>query len=181
MVGSTPVPLEYVPTAELADAAGVPIAMDARIRPVWPGARLAGPAFTVRTPPGEHPSVREAANEAPPGSVLVVDGGGALDRALWGDRMAQLALDRGLAGLVVDGAVRDAEGIEELGFPAFAAGVTPTPPRRDHPGEVGIPVTCGGLTVRPGDFVYGDRDGVVVVPAEQHEEIAARALAALRG
>src|SRR5215472_8700540 len=116
---------DYVPTAELSDAAGEPIAMHARIHAVWPGARVAGPAFTVHTPPGEHPSVRVAANEAPPGSVLVVDGGGSLDRALWGDRMAQLALDRGLAGLVVDGAVRDAEGIEALGFPAFAAGVTP--------------------------------------------------------
>jgi 4-hydroxy-4-methyl-2-oxoglutarate aldolase len=171
---------EYVPTAELADAAGVPIAMDNRIRPLWPAARLAGPAFTVRTPPGEHPSVREAADAAPPGSVIVVDGGGAVDCALWGDKLAKLALDRGIAGLVVDGAVRDAEGIEELGFPVFAAAITPTPPRREEPGEVGIPVTCGGLTVRPGDRVYGDRDGVVVVPAGRHDEILGRVREALR-
>jgi 4-hydroxy-4-methyl-2-oxoglutarate aldolase len=172
--------LDSVPTAELADAAGVPIAMDNRIRPVWAGARLAGPAFTVRTPPGEHPSVRRAADEAPAGSVIVVDGGGALDRALWGDKMAKRAFERGIAGLVVDGAVRDSEEIEELGFPVFAAGVTPTPPRRDQEGDVGMPVTCGGLTVRPGDIVYGDRDGVVVVPAELHDEILGRVLEAVQ-
>ena len=166
--------MDHVPTADLADAAGVPIAMGARIRPVWPGARLAGPAFTVRTSAGEHPAVRRAADEVPPGSVIVVDGDGAVDRALWGDKMAKLALERGVAGLVVDGAVRDAEGIEALGFPVFAAGVTPTPPRREQPGELGVPVTCGGVTVRPGDIVYGDRDGVVVVPAELHDEMLGR-------
>jgi regulator of RNase E activity RraA len=172
---------EHVPTAELADAAGVAIAMHHRIRPVWPGARVAGPAFTVRTDPGQHRAVREAADEAPPASVIVVEGGTALDRALWGDKMSSLALERGIAGLVVDGAVRDVEGIEALGFPVFAAGVTPTPPvGRDRPGELGITVTCGDLTVRPGDVVYGDRDGVVVVPAELHDEILDRAVAALR-
>lgn len=173
--------MDPVPTADLADAAGVPIAMDARIRPVWPCARVAGPAFTVRTPAGEHQSVRRAADEAPPGSVIVVDGAGAVDRALWGDKLATIALDRGVAGLVVDGAVRDVSGIEELRFAVFAAGVTPTPPRREREGAIGVPVTCGGLTVRPGDFVYGDRDGIVVVPAERHDEILGLVLEAVRG
>ena len=85
------------------------------------------------------------------------------------------------ACLVVDGAVRDAAGIEELGFPVFAAGVTPTPPRREREGTIGAPVTCGGLTVHPGDFVYGDRDGVVVVPAERHDEILGRVLETVQG
>ncbi|HEY8773022.1 MAG TPA: RraA family protein [Gaiellaceae bacterium] len=167
-------PLEPLPTAELADAAGFPIAMDARIRPVWRGARLAGQAFTVRTPPGEHRAVREAAESAPAGAVLVIDGGGELDRALWGDKMSELALDRGLAGVVVDGAVRDVDGIEALGFPVFAAGSVPTPPGRDRSGNRDVPVSCGGLKVRPGDYVYGDTDGVVVVPQTQHDEILAR-------
>src|SRR4051812_38495904 len=108
--------LEPLPTADLADAAEAPIAMDARIRPVWRGARLAGPAFTVRTPPGEFLSVREAVARAPAGTVIVVGGGGDLRHALWGD-MSGLALERGVAGVVVDGAVRDREGIEALGFP----------------------------------------------------------------
>ena len=166
--------LEPLPTAELADAAGIPIAMDARIRPVWRGARRAGPAFTVRTLPGEFQAVREAAERAPAGAVVVVDGGGELRRALWGDKMAGLALDRGFAGLVVDGAVRDVDGIEALGFPVFAAGSVPTPPGRALPGELDVPITCGRLEVRPGDVVYGDADGVVVVPIAMHDEVVAR-------
>ena len=166
--------LEPLPTAELADAAGTPIAMDARIRPVWAGAQLAGPAFTVRVPPGVFPSMKEAAGQAPAGAVLVVDGGGDLGRALWGDKMSKLALERRIAGLVVDGAIRDRDGIEALGFPVFAAGSVPTPPVREGSGELDVPVTCGGLEVRPGDLVYGDADGVVVVPREQHDEIVAR-------
>ena len=167
-------PLEPLPTAELSDAAGSPIAMDARIRPVWRGARLAGPAFTVRTLPCEFRAVREAADQAPAGSVLVVDGGGELGCALWGDKMAALALERGLAGLVVDGPVRDVDGIEALGFPVFAAGIVPTGPWRERAGEQDIPIVCGGLEVRPGDYVYGDMDGVVVVARERHDEIVAR-------
>lgn len=167
-------PLEPLPTAELADAAGIPIAMDARIGPIWRGARLAGPAFTVRTPPGEFQAVREAAERAPAGAVLVVDGGAGLRCALWGDKMSKLALECRLAGLVVDGAVRDVDGIETLGFPVFAAGSVPTPPARDRSGELDVPVRCGGLDVRPGDWVYGDADGVVVAPWEHHDAIVAR-------
>jgi len=166
--------LEPLPTAELADAAEAPIAMDPRIRPVWRGARVAGPAFTVRTAPGEFLSVREAAEVAPAGAVLVVGGGGELRHALWGDKLSRLALQRGIAGLVVDGAVRDRDGIEALGFPVFAAGSVPTPPAREQRGELELPVACGGLEVRPGDLVYGDADGVVVVPLERHDEIVAR-------
>ena len=166
--------LEPLPTADLADAAGLPIAMDARIHAVWRGARLAGPAFTVRTPPGEFLAVRAAVDQAAAGVVLVVDGGAELGRALWGDNMSKLALERGIAGLVVDGAVRDRDGIEALAFPVFAAGVTPTPPRREQEGELDVPVGCGGLEVRPGDLVYGDADGVVVVPRERHDEVVAR-------
>jgi RraA family protein len=169
------VPLEHVPTAEIADAAGVPVAMHNVIRPVWRGARLAGPAFTVRAPPGEHRAVREAAEQAPAGAVLVVDGGGAVEWALWGDKLSSLALDRDIAGLVVDGAVRDVDGIEALGFPVFAAAVVPTPPAgRDRAGELEVPITCGGLSVRPGDVVYGDADGVVVVAAAVHDDILRR-------
>jgi RraA family protein len=175
------VTVEQLPTAEIADAAGTPVAMHHRIRPVWRGARLAGPAFTVKTPPGEHRAVREAAEQAPAGSVLVVDGGGAVESALWGDKMSQLALDRGLAGLVIDGAVRDIDGIEALGFPVFAAAIVPTPPAgRDRPGELEVPITSCGVSVRPGDTVYGDADGVVVVPAALLDDVLRR-LAATPG
>jgi RraA family protein len=166
--------LPSIATADLCDAAAAPIAMDARIRSVWRGARLAGRAFTVRVPPGENPSVRPAIEQAEAGDVIVLDGAGALERALWGGNVSRLALERGLAGVVVDGAVRDVDEIEALGFPVYAAGIVPMPPRRKQPGELGVAVSCGGLTVRPGDYVYGDADGVVVVPAELHDEILGR-------
>ncbi len=168
-------PDDALPTASLSDAAGRPIAMAGRIRPVWPGARLAGPAFTVRTEPGEHPAVRRALEQAPAGAVIVVDGGGFLERALWGGTMSKLAHDRGVTGLVVDGAVRDLDEIEELGFPVFAAGVVPTPPLREGDGETGSAITCGGIAVSPGDLVVGDADGVVVVPRAGIAEIVAQA------
>ncbi len=164
----------FIATADLCDAAATPIAMDARIRPVWRGARLAGRAFTVRVPPCEITSVLLAAEQAGPGDVIVVDGAGAVERALWGGKLSKLALERGIAGVVIDGAIRDVDEIEALGFPVFAAAVVPTPPQRDRAGEIGVTVTCGGLTVSPGDYVYGDADGVVVVPAGLHDEILGR-------
>jgi RraA family protein len=151
------------------------IAMDPRIRPVWRGATVVGPAFTLRTPPGEHAAVREAAGVAPAGSVIVIDAGGDVGCALWGGRMSRIALERDLAGVVVDGAVRDVDEIEALGFPVFAVASVPTPPARERPGEIGVVTSCGGLRVAPGDVVYGDTDGVVVVPAGLHDEIVERA------
>lgn len=166
------------PTALLSDAAGRAVALDERIRPLWPGARLIGTAFTVRTPPGEHFSVRQAALTAGRGDVVVVDGGGCTDAALWGDILAQVGLARGLSGLVVDGAVRDAEEIERLGFPVFAAAVVPAGPRgKETPGEIGVRITCGGIGVDPGDYVFGDRDGVVVIPRTDLDEVMMRAKA----
>jgi RraA family protein len=168
------VALEPLPTADVSDAAATRIAMGARIRPLWPGARLAGPAFTVRTPPGQFAAVREAVDRAASGDVIVVDAGGEVECALWGDRMSRLAQSRGVAGFVVDGAVRDVAEIERLGFPVFGITSVPTSPGRETAGEVGVPIVCGGVEVRPGDVVYGDADGVVVVPQALHRAVVAR-------
>ena len=172
-------PHAYVyPTALLSDAAEGRVTLAARIKPIWPTARLVGTAYTVRTPPGEHYSVKQAALSAGPGDVIVVDAGGETDFALWGDILAQVALERGLAGLVVDGAVRDAGEIDRLGVPVFAAGVIPAGPRgKATQGEVGVPIRCAGVAVEPGDIVYGDRDGVVVIPRAQHAAVLERARA----
>lgn len=168
-------PVAFVPPALLSDAAPARIAMSPRIRPAWRGARVAGRAFTVRTPPCEHAAVREAIGRVRAGDVIVIDGGGAVQCALWGGTLSRLGLDRGVAGVVVDGAVRDLDEIEEMGFPAFAVTAVPTAPRRDERGDVGIPIRCGDVDVQPGDFVYGDGDGVVVVPQEIHEQVVATA------
>jgi len=111
--------------------------------------------------------------------VLVVDCKGSLATALWGSRLSRIALERGVVGLVVDGAVRDLDEMEEMGFPVFGVGVVPTKPGRAVPGEVGVPIECGGRTVATGDAVYGDGDGVVAVPARIHETVVVNARAAL--
>ena len=164
------------PTALLSDAAGQRVVLPSAIGPLWPQALLAGPAFTVRVKPGELRAVLEAALGAAAGDVVVVDGGGETEWALWGDILARVALARGLAGLVVDGAVRDAGEIERLGFPVFARAVTPSGPRdKERPGEHGVALTLGDVPIEPGDLVYGDRDGVVVIPQARHADVLAAA------
>ena len=137
----------------------------------WP--RVAGPALTVRTRPGDNLVVHRALDLARPGDVLVVDGGGSQERALLGELMGRYAVTRGLAALVVDGAVRDAEGLAAGPIPVFARGINHLGPYKDGPGEVHGPVQAGGTVVRSGDLVVGDGDGVVVLPAERAAEIVA--------
>jgi 4-hydroxy-4-methyl-2-oxoglutarate aldolase len=117
-----------------------------------------------------------AIRRARPGDVLLVDAGGSLERGLWGAILSTEAARRGIAGLVIDGAVRDCDEIAELRFPVFARGRNPSTPYSKIHGHVGRAVTCGGLQVHPGDAVYADGDGVVVVPADDHEATAERAL-----
>jgi RraA family protein len=133
----------------------------------WP--RVAGPALTVRTRPGDNLVVHRALDLAEPGDVLVVDGNGSLERAVLGEIMARYAAARGLAAIVIDGAVRDAEGLAAGPVPVFALGVNHLGPYKDGPGEIHGPVTAGGTVVRSGDVVVGDGDGVVAVP---HERLA---------
>ena len=161
-------------TADLSDAAGGGIAMDGRIRPMWTGALLSGRAFTVRTPAGQHPAVKEAFELAGPGDVIVIDGAGFLERALWGDKLSLRAQERGIAGVVVDGAVRDVALIEALRFPVFAITSVPTGPQTDLAGEVGVAIDCGGRQVEPGDLVVADADGVVVIPAAAVDDVLGR-------
>jgi regulator of RNase E activity RraA len=135
----------------------------------WP--RVAGPALTVRTRPGDNLVVHRALDLAEPGDVLVVDAGGSLERAVLGEIMARYAAARGLGAIVVDGAVRDAEGLAAGPVPVFALGINHLGPYKDGPGEIHGPVTVGGTVVRSGDVVVGDGDGVVVVPQERLAEV----------
>ncbi|MGH2662936.1 MAG: RraA family protein [Actinomycetota bacterium] len=130
------------------------------------GGRLFGPAYPVRAMVGENSVIHRAVAQAPPGAVLVVDAEGHVDRAVWGDVLTVAALAGGVAGAVVDGAVRDLEAIRERGFCLFARGVSAAGPHKGWEGTIGRPVQCGGVVVAKGDLVIGDGDGVVVVPAE---------------
>lgn len=162
-------------TAHIADVSPHGVVMDGRIASVWAGGIAKGRAFTVRTPPGDNASLHEAIAAVGRGDVLVVDGGGYVERALWGAIMSEAAQLVGVAGLVVDGAVRDIADTRRLRFPIFAAGRTPAGPYNKVKGEIGTPVICGGVTVNPGDWIHADDDGVVVIPAVQTDEIVAMA------
>ncbi|MCP5084756.1 MAG: RraA family protein [Alphaproteobacteria bacterium] len=145
-------------------------ALDPAIKPIDPAMKLAGPALTVEVPAGDNLALHIAISKAAPGSVLVVDYKEHMDVAVTGDIMALAAQQRGLAGMVIDGAVRDAEEIARLGLPVFARGLSIRGPAKTGPGSVGNPVTLGAVTVHNGDIVVGDRDGVVVLPAEGWSE-----------
>ena len=169
-----------VPTGNVCDAIGrFTGAMEFRIKPLDITWRFAGPALTVRPRPVDNLAVYRALQVARPGDVLVIATGGATQTSVLGDIVCRIARARGVASIVTDGLVRDAMGIREVGLPVFARGTSPAAPFKDGPGEVNVPVSCGGVPVAPGDIVVGDEDGVVVVPCARAAD-AARALAAIR-
>lgn len=170
--------LRHVSPARLSDAQAAINTMDPGMKPAWAGARLVGPAFTARCYQGSIITVHKALLEAPPGAVIVVDGAGDATGAMFGELMATEARARGIAGIVVDGAVRDVEGLRDLRFPAFARAITPRVGSNRRVGATQVDVACGGIVVRPGDVVVGGEDGVVVVARERLAEAleAARAV-----
>jgi 4-hydroxy-4-methyl-2-oxoglutarate aldolase len=168
-----------IPTGVVSDAMGRCNSMAAEIKPVWAGARVLGPALTVRTFPADNLMIHKAVTLAKPGDVVVVNAGGYEDTAVFGDLLGYSMQVHGLAGIVVDGAVRDAEGLAAIGFPTFARAVLPMGPFKDSPGAINLPISCGGIAVRPGDIILGDADGVIVIPQEHAGEILAKAQASV--
>ncbi len=144
--------------------------MKPRIKPVDPGMRLFGPALTVHAYPGGTYASSLALKAVEEGEVIVMGVGGFVDNIMWGEIFSHMAAVAGCAGAVIDGSVRDIDGVLEIGFPLFAAGISPQAGTGDQLGEIDIPISCGGVVVNPGDFVYGDRLGVVVVPPEMAVE-----------
>lgn len=157
--------------AILADVAGRRGALHGRIQALRPRMKVAGTALTVEVRPGDNLMVHAAMSLARPGDVLVIDGKGDLSSALMGTIMMTACRQLGIAGVIVDGAVRDTLEIDEMDFPVFAAGSNPNGPTKNCPGRIGHPVTVGGVTVHAGDFVIGDADGVVVVEREKIESL----------
>lgn len=160
--------------ANVADALAGMTTVAAGIRALTPGARLVGPALTVDTRPGDNLAIMRALDRAAPGDVLVVAARGDVGCALIGDLMGERMVARGVAGAIVDGAVRDLDGLCDLGLSVFARAVTPGGPTKAGPGVVGGAVACGGVVVRAGDLIVADADGVVVVPVARLEDVAAR-------
>ena len=162
---------EGIPVANLGDNMGRLYCMDASIKP-YNSRPLLGSAITVKVPAGDNLMFHKAIGMAQPGDIIVVDGEGSLAHALCGEIMMREAIAKGVAGFVVDGAIRDVEALAQLPISVYARGVQPRGPYKNGPGEIGVPVAVGGLVVMPGDILVGDEDGIVVVRPSDAPEVA---------
>ncbi len=160
-----------VPSSNAADAMGRFHFMDPGIIN-RSGMPACGVAVTVSCRPGDNLMVHKALEVATPGDVVVVTTNGNTTSAVFGELMCHSAVAAHLGGIVVDGAIRDVSEITAMSFPAFSRSVNPGGCDKDGPGEINVPISCGGTVVMPGDIVLGDEDGVTVVPRDSAEEVA---------
>ncbi|MFF6805569.1 RraA family protein [Streptomyces sp. NPDC012616] len=168
-----------IPVTTLADVLGREQVMGTGIRPLWsPVPRVAGPAFTVRCPPGDNLMLHAAIHRAERGAVIVVESGD-LDYALAGGNVCAVAQRRGVAAFVADGLIRDLREVREMGFPVFARGVIPFPGSKKAVEPLNAPVRCAGVAVRAGDIVVADEEGIVIVPSARTQDTLTAARAKL--
>jgi regulator of RNase E activity RraA len=168
--------LMQVTTGNVCDAMDRFGSMEYQIKPVDPGMKCVGSAITVKARPCDNLIVYKALEIAQPGDIIVIGIYNYTVSSTWGDLTSLIGKEKCLAGMVTDGLVRDIFGIKEVGLPVFSRGSIPTSPFKDGPGEVNGPITCGGISVRPGDIIFGDVDGVVVIPQENVDQVVRRAL-----
>ncbi len=167
-----------MPVANIDDCMNRIAAADAAIEPIGYKGQLLGTAFTIRVPQGDNLMFHKAMDMAEPGDVIVIDAGGYMDRAIFGELMATYCKTRGIKGIVCDGAIRDRGGLAAMeGFQVYARSATPNGPYKNGPGEINVPVVIGGKIVYPGDIVVGDDDGVIFIRPEIANEIADATLA----
>ena len=141
-----------------------------------PGARVVGPAFTVRCPLGDNTAVTHAVDNVPAGHVIVIDCGGPPKTAVWGETATFAAKTGGVVGCVTNGAIWDIEAIIETGFPVFAGGLSLRGSTKGQPGELNVDISIGDILIRPGDFVCGDADGVVIIRADEIDTVLPAAI-----
>ncbi len=160
-----------LPVANVSDSMARMTAGGAKLRPMHASGGMAGVALTVRARPGDNLMLHKAINMAQPGDVIVVDAGGDTTNALMGELMLAYAIKRGVAGFVLNGAIRDVDAFVETNLPTFAVGVTHRGPYKNGPGEINVPISLDGMVIAPGDIVIGDSDGVLAVPQAEAAEI----------
>ena len=160
-----------LPVANVSDCMSRLTGGGPRLRPYHAGGTLSGPAFTVKTRPGDNLIVHKALDIASPGDVVVVDAGGDLTNSIVGEIMISYAMNRGLAGLVINGSIRDSDAVRGLSFPVYAAGVTHRGPLKSGPGEIGRAIAFDGMVIEPGDLILGDADGLLCVPFDDVEAV----------
>lgn len=169
--------LAQIPAANVADTMGRSCAMHPRIRLMSGFSGIfAGPALTVKARAGDNLFIHQALDMAEPGDVIVVSNEEDQRRSLMGEIMFTYAMNqRRLGGLVLDGPVRDLDALREMPLPVYATGSTPGGPYKEGPGEINVPIACGGVSVNPGDIILGDADGVIVIPLKDAEAVLAAA------
>lgn len=160
-----------LPVANVSDSMARMTAAGHTLRPMHASGGVAGVALTVKARPGDNLMLHKAIDMAVPGDVIVVDAGGDLSNALMGELMLAHAVKRGVAGFVLNGAIRDVDAFVATNLPTYAAGVTHRGPYKDGPGEINVPISLGGMIIEPGDIVIGDSDGVLAVPLAEAEAI----------
>lgn len=155
-----------IPAANVADTMGRSCAMNPRLKRMSGAKRsMVGPALTVKARAGDNLFIHQALDMAQPGDIIVVSNDEDQTRALMGEIMFTYAqYQRKLGGLVLDGPVRDLDALQEMEMPVYATGSTPGGPHKDGPGEINVPIACGGISVHPGDIVMGDADGIIIIP-----------------
>ena len=157
--------------ATIYEAAGQKGMVDPAIRPAWPGARLCGRVVTVECPPGDNLMLHLAVACAPPGVVIVANVGSYVRAGAWGEILTGAAQARRVAGLAIDGAVRDIDAIAEAKFPVFSRGLAIGSCTKERAGTTGGPIQFGGIQVHPGDMIVGDTDGLVVVEQGRLDDV----------
>lgn len=160
-------------TATIHEAQGQRGALPSGIKPVSPSFRCCGPALTVLSPAGDNLWLHRAIYMAQPGDVIIADLGGQYEAGYWGEIMTHAAMQRGIAGVVLDGCARDGSLLEELGLPIFSRGlcIRGTTKNRQAVGGINQPIRIGDVVVFPGDLVAGDRDGVVIMPRQEVADV----------
>ncbi|OON93854.1 MAG: hypothetical protein ATN32_08630 [Candidatus Epulonipiscium fishelsonii] len=175
--------LRMFSTCELCDGLGAyaeNVVMDQEIKPMVTTKKIVGPAFTIEVPFGEGLIVTEAIDKVKEGEVLVIAGKGNLKSSYWGDHRSICAMMQKAEGVVIDGAFRDIDDCEEVGFPIYAKGIMPRTAGKSGMGELQVSVSCGGVVVNSGDIIVGDRNGVIVIPIEKVEAAILKAEAKIK-
>ncbi|QXO16610.1 MULTISPECIES: RraA family protein [Vibrio] len=160
-----------LPVANVSDSMNRLFAGGPTLRPMHTSGQMLGSAITVKSRPGDNLMLHKAIDMAVPGDVIVVDGGGEIANALMGELMLAHAINKGVVGFVINGAIRDLDAFRETNLPTFAAGVTHRGPFKDGPGEINVPVSIDGMVIHPGDIMIGDSDGVLAVPLDDAQWI----------
>jgi len=165
-----------VPSTIVSDVTGnVGLTMDAGIRPAFDGIDTAGTAVTVKAAPADNLIIHKAITVAEPGDILVIDCDGYTDTGHVGELMCTSCQANGLAGLVIDGAYRDSREIAAMEFPVYGRGTNPQGPLKQDPGSINVTISCGGVSVDPGDIVVADDDGLAVIPGDGASRVLERA------